>query len=339
MKIKECRDLVLQLIRKYYPTNLKINKVDSQEIVNKFFLTQKHLEAISEVAKKHHMIIVFRNAGEYSIKRILQGNPCKGHSILSKTFKKKDGIWTYKCERNEDWKNKFSGYVGYTEKKDKSKNPPTLRGFYAIDSHDRIVSVPIDKVEKYDTLKFFTGDYDMEDLFLTYNGVTQRALGGVIEEKDAINYINLKISKCDPKRSIIQNFSSNTTSCEYSLIRHGAQSSYISLLLSKNGERELKDAILELQDKEQLVKSLQEKTLFVDKNLCAVDECGNWYLLDNLDRVVSFYTQRNLIDKIPFYYFLSKLVDKNLTKDEKEAIIKMESYINSLLIHWYKTSL
>lgn len=203
-----------------------------------------------------------------------------------------------------------------------------MDGLYAYENNN-IVQKKIGEVSlnnSEEMKKFFTGDYDMEDLFTTYNGITQRALAATPEEKSAINYMNNSIDRLG-KRKNDEISEEDTTLCEYSVIRHGAQSTHISLLLSESGNKELACIIDKaVEAKETLIQYLEGKTVFVDCPLCAVDKKGEWYILNNMNEIVSFYENNKLIQYIPFYYFL-----KDLKKYNPQKIEEIERYISNLL--------
>ncbi len=321
MNIQECKDIVSKLINGKYQKHLKLNTCRTEDLEKNGFLLKKHADAISESAKKHSLIVVFRQTGIDSLQRIKNGNPCKGHALLNKTVKIKNGEKTYICD--EDVFKKVKGLVGYG-KNDKL----ILEGLYAYENN-KIVRKKIGEVSlnnSEEMKKFFTGDYDMEDLFTTYNGITQRALAATPEEKSAINYMNNSIDRLG-KRKNDEISEEDTTLCEYSVIRHGAQSTHISLLLSESGNKELACIIDKaVEAKKTLMQYLEGKTVFVDCPLCAVDKNGEWYILNNMNEIVSFYENNKLIQYIPFYYFL-----KDLKKDNPQKIEEIERYISKLL--------
>lgn len=323
MNIQECKKIVSDLINGKYQKHLKLNTCKTEDLEKNGFLLKEHADAISESAKKHSLIVVFRQTGIDSLQRIKNGNPCKGHALLNKTVKIKNGKKTYICKN--DVFEKVIGLVGYGHGKD---DELILEGLYAYENN-KIVRKKIDEVSlnnSEEMKKFFTGDYDMEDLFTTYNGITQRALAATPEEKSAINYMNNSIDRLG-KRKNDEISEEDTTLCEYSVIRHGAQSTHISLLLSESGNKELACIIDKaVEAKKTLMQYLEGKTVFVDCPLCAVDKNGEWYILNNMNEIVSFYENNKLIQYIPFYYFL-----KDLKKDNPQKIEEIERYISNLL--------
>lgn len=323
MNIQECKEIVSELINDKYKKDLVLKQITTQEIEQNGFLLKEHADAISESAKYHSLIVVFRQTGKDSLDRIRQGNPCKGHALLSKTVKIKNEKKTYKCK--DDIFNKVKGLVGYGHDEN---GELILDGLYAYENN-KIVQKKIDKVSlnnSEEMKKFFTGDYDMEDLFTTFNGITQRALAATPEEKSAINYMNNSIDRLG-KRKNNEISEEDTTLCEYSVIRHGAQSTHISLLLSESGNKELACIIGKaVEAKETLMQYLEGKTVFVDCPLCAVDKNGEWYILNNMNEIVSFYRKNEILQYIPFYYFL-----KDLKKDNPQKIEEIERYISNLL--------
>lgn len=323
MNIQECKEFVSKLINDKYKKDIVLKQITTQEIEQNGFLLKEHADAISESAKHHSLIVVFRQTGKDSLDRIRQGNPCKGHALLSKTVKIKNGEKTYICD--EDVFKKVKGLVGYGHGEN---GKLILDGLYAYENNN-IVQKKIGEVSlnnSEEMKKFFTGDYDMEDLFTTYNGITQRALAATPEEKSAINYMNNSIDRLG-KRKNDEISEEDTTLCEYSVIRHGAQSTHISLLLSELGNKELACIIDKaVEAKETLIQYLEGKTVFVDCPLCAVDKKGEWYILNNMNEIVSFYENNKLIQYIPFYYFL-----KDLKKYNPQKIEEIERYISNLL--------
>lgn len=323
MNIQECKEIVSKLINGKYKKNLVLKQITTQEIEQNGFLLKEHADAISESAKYHSLIVVFRQTGIDSLQRIKNGNPCKGHALLNKTVKIKNGEKTYICD--EDVFKKVKGLVGYGHGEN---GKLILDGLYAYENNN-IVQKKIDEVSlnnSEEMKKFFTGDYDMEDLFTTFNGITQRALAATPEEKSAINYMNNSIDRLG-KRKNNEISEEDTTLCEYSVIRHGAQSTHISLLLSESGNKELACIINKADEaKETLIQYLEGKTVFVDCPLCAVDKKGEWYILNNMNEIVSFYWSNNILQYIPFYYFL-----KDLKKDNPQEIEEIERYISKLL--------
>ena len=323
MNIQECKEFVSKLINDKYKKDIVLKQITTQEIEQNGFLLKEHADAISESAKKHSLIVVFRQTGKDSLDRIRQGNPCKGHALLSKTVKIKNGEKTYICD--EDVFKKVKGLVGYGHGEN---GKLILDGLYAYENNN-IVQKKIGEVSlnnSEEMKKFFTGDYDMEDLFTTFNGITQRALAATPEEKSAINYMNNSIDRLG-KRKNDEISEEDTTLCEYSVIRHGAQSTHISLLLSESGNKELACIIDKaVEAKETLIQYLEGKTVFVDCPLCAVDKKGEWYILNNMNEIVSFYENNKLIQYIPFYYFL-----KDLKKYNPQKIEEIERYISNLL--------
>lgn len=323
MNIQECKEIVSKLINDKYQKHLKLNTCRTEDLEKNGFLLKEHADAISESANNHSLIVVFRQTGIDSLQRIKNGNPCKGHALLNKTVKIKNGEKTYICD--EDVFKKVKGLVGYGHGEN---GKLILDGLYAYENNN-IVQKKIDEVSlnnSEEMKKFFTGDYDMEDLFTTFNGITQRALAATPEEKSAINYMNNSIDRLG-KRKNNEISEEDTTLCEYSVIRHGAQSTHISLLLSESGNKELACIIDKaVEAKETLIQYLEGKTVFVDCPLCAVDKKGEWYILNNMNEIVSFYENNKLIQYIPFYYFL-----KDLKKYNPQKIEEIERYISNLL--------
>ena len=140
MNIQECKEFVSELINDKYKKDLVLKQITTQEIEQNGFLLKEHADAISESAKHHSLIVVFRQTGKDSLDRIRQGNPCKGHALLSKTVKIKNEKKTYICK--DDIFNKVKGLVGYGHGEN---GKLILDGLYAYENNN-IVQKKIDEV-------------------------------------------------------------------------------------------------------------------------------------------------------------------------------------------------
>jgi len=378
MDFIECEKAILELIRKYY-TDGNVQPADAKTLDDKGFIVERHADALWEAAKSNseeamkygNFIVLFRQAGKPTLRRIKEGSPCKGHKILSKTIKKKDGKWTYKFDKEDldalkssdgsfwgdldlgklNLLEELQGYVGYGETKEDGEIH--LQGVYVFDEAKGFAQRGIGDVIKeiiennrldgksFKDESFFTGDYDMEDLFIYKNGGYKHVLA-FLEGLDieALNKIILDAMEADNDRRLEQ-FQVNKerlTECEYSLIRHGAQSSYVSYLWSDEGVKELENIyneyVAETGNKaKNFLAHLEESIVKIGTPLCAIDATGS-YILENVEDVVAYYRDRGLLDQIPVYYFINDL--KKRIKEEKKFLLDIEEYISKRLVLFFE---
>lgn len=344
--IREMKIEVLKMLEEKY-SNAKgtYSKVSNEEIEEKHFLLAIHAAAVRCVCESHNYSISFRNAGQNTLERIRQGHPCKGHLILDKSIKQKGTEWTYRY----DDISRFAGLIGY---KDESNDEPNdepnvepndkpndkLSGLWKLDeTTGKAIQQPIENYNEDKT--YYTGDYDMHDL-LKFNGERYcRIVADTPDEHSAIDYFNLEMTRNEgetDRKKIVHDYSQRTTQSAYSLIRHGAQTSYMCFLHGITGSKELKKHIKEVQNEN------NDKTpsllyfnniIQIDPNICIFDKAGNAYILNSLPAIYQYYKDNNLLDMIPFYYFFAEL-----QKDEKykEEIEKYSKQINQYLRDCYE---
>lgn len=292
------------------------------------FLLKEHSEVLRRYCQKNNCHISFRAAGSDTLERIRQGNPCKGHDIMDKSIKKKQENWTYKMPqgKNENELENYKGLVGYSTEKT-SNDVPELAGIWGLEN-GKTVKIELDKVETNQSkqTKYFTGDYDMHDL--VKNGT--RVLAGTPDENSLIDGLAIKLlktpnleRKLDPEQRAFKS--------RYFLIRHGAQTNFISFLLSHLGETELKKDISTWK-KENIPPRLPkaDNVTKIDENVIMYDPKGKVYLLKRVGEVYKYYEHANLLNQIPFYFFIEDL--KNNVKDnDNEYLQKCATEINKWL--------
>lgn len=326
---------ILALMKKYYDRNHGLPKPSSpQDVEKNGFVLKAHAEKISEYCFYNRLCVIFRDAGEFSLKRIGEGNPCKGHSILSKTVKKKGKCWTYKLPKGSGMDiSSYAGYVGCGD----GTTPPTLKNLYAVSKDLKkycLVDLNLKKGED-DTNRIYTGDYDMEDLLTVQGGKLNRILAATPNEKSTIDGLNHCMMNGTKREQYLKDFN-RTSQCPYSLIRHGAQSSFVSFLISYEGKDELSKYYNESgRDYIAFVNKLQKLALKIeDSRLCAFDETGKIYILNKIEDIYCFYKSKNILDQIPFYYFLYDLENNQCKVEEEKRIINFAKNVIAELLEY-----
>jgi hypothetical protein len=347
-------DILKKLSEKYSSTSEELIMASDQDIENAHFLLENHAGAVRKVCKRHSYSISFRNAGEYTLRRIQDGHPCKGHHILDKSIKKSDAGWTYSpvtadMEPVTDTASvdrilsPLAGLIGY-----KVGEGNALGGLWKFNgSTAQRIPYDVGMTEDETFHTFYTGDYDMHDLLFYRDDKYCRIVADTPDEHSAIDYFNSKMVQKggDTQREktvldcIIKNGQRSTTS-DYSLIRHGAQTSYMCYLHGITGSRELKEFIernvTKPPKKYEKIPNIPKMLFFnniikIDPNICMFDKDGNAYILNTLPKIYQYYRKYKLLNMIPFYYFFDDL-------NEGEFKSKIEQYsqiINEYLIKCY----
>lgn len=268
--------------------------VGSKVVEEQGFVLDNHAVAIQKVCSAKGVMVSFRQTGVLSLNRIKEKYPCKGHNILNKSIKPKDSAYTYAID--EKTFEKYKGFVGYSDNKN---NDRKLLGLWVCENN-KPLKKPLAEVKDFD--KKYTGDYDMEDLLhKDKEGKYQRVLATTPEEKVLIDALNACTSRGlgqTPKDK-------RSTANEYSVIRHGAQTSFISYLLSNIGSKELAGEVQ--KDSDSI--PFQGSVVTVSSPICVFDGEGI-YILSNVNEIYQFYKSRDLLNEIPFYYFLDDLAKK-----------------------------
>ena len=143
----------------------------------------------------------------------------------------------------------------------------------------------------------------MHDLLKCNGGKYERILAGTVDEKSAIDELVFKMLEEDEDRfTKTKSIKERWFKSEYSPIRHGAQTSYISYLLTTEGNKDLGKIDLSTNKL-----PLEGQVTTISNKIIMYDEKGDAYLLKNLDEIYSYYCKHKLLDQIPFYFFFSDL--------------------------------
>lgn len=326
MNINQIRKEVLEMMdQKYGSSTVLLSKVNDRQIEEMNFMRVKDAQAIRECCRRNQLQVSFREAGKNTIDRIKQGNPCKGHDIMDKSIKEVGGRWTYNTNENLD---QLKGLIGY------SNSEGQLGGVWVLEDGKSMKKDLGDR----SAIKFndaFTGDYDMHDLIKKGN----RIVAATPDEHSAIDQLNGSILRKniegvsdhqnpDMKRERLVNGTGKRSYLSpYSLIRHGAQTSFMCYMLSTDGRTDLNEAMKESLQCELL--PAEDKVLKIDGNILMFDEFGEAYLLDSVRHIYHYYKNKNLLMQVPFYYFFHDLrrIDSN-----KVHLEKYTEYINTICL-------
>lgn len=306
-------------------------EANEEQIKN--FMRIEDAEIIKRVAKSTYNII-FRAAGAATIKRIEDGHPCKGHNILDKSVKKINSTeWSY--TGSEDLMINYQGLVGCSA--------GNLTNVWRVSDsgQDEKADIP---VASDHMKKCYTGDYDMHDLIKINAG---RVMAGTIDERAAINKMNAYLLHADPVRmgKVIENlrlkfgidpFYRNTKiftedamakihESSYALIRHGSQTNYVDYLMGETSE--LRSTLAKVPSG-----LMSSPIIKIDTPLLAFDEGEKIYYLATINEVYSYYSTKNFIGNIPFYYFFNDLLVKNKTTKIK-GLIECCNFIEQCINH------
>ena len=175
----------------------------------------------------------------------------------------------------------------------------------------------------------------MEDMLKVSGGKLKRILSSTPDEKSMIDGLNHCMMN-NTERSYYLNTFKRTSQCPYSLIRHGAQSSFVSYLISYEGTDELSKYYNESgRDCIAFVNKLQKLALKIeDSRLCAFDETGKIYILNEIKDIYCFYKSKNILDQIPFYYFLYDLENNQCKVEEEKRIINFAKNVIAELLEY-----
>lgn len=314
MKIKEIREDVLKMMEARYNTNTVFTPATDQEIEENFFLRNEDAKALRRACERHNFIVSFRKAGKHTLSRIAAGNPCKGHDILNKSIKEKGKGFTY--DITPETFNNLKGLIGFSE-----GNSSELKGLWKFeDNKTTKVSLEIVNEEK-EFSNYFTGDYDMHDLIKNDN----RILAATIDEKSAIDQLNIALLLKDSKRMEKLNKSINEKqrkyTSPYALIRHGAQTSFISYLLSEDGKGDL-----QIPSTARL--PLEGSVTTIDPEIVVFTPIGDAFILKNISEVYNFYKKFGLLKQVPFYNFFADLKED---ENNRQKLDEYSLYINGIL--------
>jgi hypothetical protein len=321
MKIQEVKIEILKIINETYKGDSKLKTATDEDIKDGGFVREKDAAALRICCKRHNFHASFRAAGCDTLSRIDQGNPCKGHTILDKSIKQKDGKWTYKkpdCAELDAYR----GLVGY---KDKESKTDVLAGLWILSE-----GVPckklINEIRENDIQTAYTGDYDMHDLF--YKG--NRIVADTVDEYSKIIELNNAMARKEKEgqeedyRTIAPKQKPQAN--EYALIRHGAQTMYFDFLVSEEGKHEL-----DINPTSFLI-PFEESVVKIDESIVMFDNKGAAYILNGVAEIHSYYKQNNL--SIPFFYYFNDLRNKYESESDKDKIDRIKKCalsINTIL--------
>ena len=305
---------------------LTYRDITDKHIEEKNFLVERHSTEVRKFCNRKRVHVSFREAGKFTLERIKNGNPCKGHDILDKTIKQKKGEWIYKSD--EKTLKNYRGLVGYSE----DENELKLDAIWGLDEKGRNkVKYSLEELENkiIDIESLFTGDYDMHDLLKN----NKRVLAGTPEELSIISglvYAMMNKNNNRRKKVSLRSFSGRRFKSPYALIRHGAQTSYISYLLLGKNKSELKKfnekgVPFRQLSQDETSATIDKTNATIDKPIVMFDPQGDAYLLDSVPKVYSYYKNEGLIDQIPFYFFFPYLMEMKM-KQYKDFKKLMEYY-------------
>ncbi|NEQ75332.1 MAG: hypothetical protein F6K23_21145 [Okeania sp. SIO2C9] len=316
----------------YGGTTPNIARLNDASVEDHNFLLEQHSAVVRKFCQQYNCHISFRAAGEDSLDRIKNGNPCKGHDIMDKSIKQKGRNWTYKAPSSIDLEN-YKGLVGYRDKKDEA-NPPYLLGLWYLDDNGKSDKKQIDSVDPNQQTRYFTGDYDLHDLFRN----KQRVLSSVDERHDLDILALRMIDACPSNRKDKFNSQSGRAfESPYSLVRHGAQTNFISFLLSHSGEGDLTNIIQGWQQDIPARLPLEGAVTTIDDNVIMYDPQGQASFLDSLEKVYHYYQREGLLAQIPFYFFIANLKQRVDSETDKDFLNDCSRNINQWLKKCYPT--
>lgn len=342
-RIDEMKTIVKGMMQAAYNTAAVPGTANNTQIANAGFLREQDAEAIRVSCRGGtggsggKFSISFRTAGLHTLTRIADGNPCKGHTILDKSIKKKDGACTYSGVTDTEFE-AMKGLVGYPQPLAPGAARPTvavpLAGLWAISGANgqqqkaRAAAYPAPTGGNFKA--YFTGDYDMHDLLKVTNGTLARILA-TVDEESAIEQFNNAILNADATRKTAVDASlANITpkprlrESQYALIRHGAQTSFMGYLLGPGGT--------EITATPGIPHPLQNAVVEIDPNICIFDTNGDAYILNGIPSIYAYYKAKNMLDQIPFYYFFRDLRGKQLlngTPGQTNAL-KLDPYATEI---------
>lgn len=310
MKIEDMKNDILALLEKKYPTNVNIESSNTGAVERAGFMLENHAKGIIDACKKHGYLVSFRPAGDATLNRIRNGHPCKGHTIMNKSVKRlgQQESWTYSGDTAT--LEKYKGLVGYP---DESNN---LAGLW-IDRNNKPEKITLADIDnKPEDVKYcYTGDYDMHDLFC-FKGKYVRIIAGTPDEHSAIDLLNFSMLEHDTtgrKNKVKNSEIGRSVGAEYSLIRHGAQTSFMCFLHSITSSVELKNYLERHTDTLTAI-PWEDSVMKISEPICIFDKCGNVFILNSMEEIYCYYKSNGMLEYIPFYYFFSLLRDGNPQK-------------------------
>jgi len=302
--VEKMKQKVLAALEERYRNGTPAASCSMQEVEDRGFLLKEHAEAVSKVCSRNGYSISFREAGEATLARIREGHPCKGHRIMDKSIKQTAAGWTYNAPA--DILSAYRGLVGFKTAEDDD----SLAGLW-IENDNQPTQVPLDAVSGQ-VDKAYTGDYDMHDLFKFASDEYKRITADTVDESAPIDLFNHWMAQAiddDRRKAVtaIEDKKQRATVSEYSLIRHGAQTSFMCYLHGVAGSKELLK-YMQTQNPEDGEKvPWQDTVMNISRSICMFDKDGQAYILDAPEKIYWYYKTRGLLKQIPFYYFFKDL--------------------------------
>lgn len=332
--VEQMKTKIREILSEKYQKLTPVAACNPEEVEENHFMLAEHAKGVAEVCQKKMLCVSFREAGEATLKRIREGNPCKGHDIKYKTIKRLPGNqkWTYDYSK-EDELQKLAGLVGKPE-------PDESRCLVWVCRPGEFVLV--DEVLKLtDLTSFYTGDYDMHDLFRFNGGRYTRIVAGAMDENSAVDTLIYHMLQYDTsgRREKVEEIGGKERywTSPYSPIRHGAQTSFMCYLHSIAGKGELKSKLGRILDeikqsekfnstqKRKLCIPWEESVMKISAPICMFDAEGRIYILKNPAEVYWYYKTYGMLDYIPFYYFFNEL------REVKDPKIDWNKYAQAII--------
>jgi hypothetical protein len=318
MYLEKIKKEVMEMMEKKYssPPKPPQNATD-EDIEKKGFMRASHAAAVRKCCGEHGLFVSFREAGKDTIDRIKAGNPCKGSSIANKTVKYVVGSgWNYEAPHGDvNELIRFRGLAGFSYPLSR-----TLAGVWALSDEGTEEKIPLDALNALkDQRRCFTGDYDIHDLVKR----NLRILAGTPDERDSIGLLNSAILDADLERKTKAE-KGRGFHAAYSLVRHGAQTSFMDYLLGIGQTGDLR----KFPDAKTVRLSVAGKILTIAKNIVMFEDNGRACILNSIARIYQYYKDHGLIEQIPFYYFFNDL--RNIRENE-ERLNEFAADINRIL--------
>lgn len=322
--INEMKNDILKRLATKYQKQKTYSSCDANAVENRHFMLAEHAKAISAVCKKCSISVSFREAGKSTLERIKKGNPCKGHEIMDKSIKLRpeNKEWTYKAPAGVKLED-YEGLVGHPE-----GSGNVLKEIWKADtdtqeskqeSKQKLVS--IGDLTPDDLSSCYTGDYDMHDLFWFRNGRYVRIIAGTPDEHstiDRLNYYMLEADTSGRKNKVVIGKDERYWNSEYSLIRHGAQTSFMCYLHTITGSKELENFF---QNDTSPHIPHENSIMKISYPICMFDKEGKIFILDDMEKIYWYYKETGMLQHIPFYFFFDLLRDNNPKWDEYSQAI------------------
>lgn len=322
------------------------------ELAKRGFLTKAHAARLFLFTKnKPGLFVSFREAGSASLSLINQGYACKGHDILFKSIKQKDGVWTWKLSKDGeeilrkkgavDGLSDLAGLIGcYDPKLDDPSNPGTddqkkiLYGIMAAASETAseparripLADIDISAIKKarkdreaaennaetkYTPPKAILSYYTGD-----YDMHDLRVLTGGREDYLTQSRIVQEMADAMAPERVQQNVSYKKN--PRAVLRHGAQTNYASFTLSSEVEPKEVDAVVH--------KGKQFAISRLDRSAVAMFNHGVCYILESVQNLAKFYSENNLNNgRIPCYYYLQHLYEYYSQQHDKPGAPPAES--------------